>query len=67
MFMENCIVLAEGSLVDGVFRVERMGSPPPETREQSLEIIGSYDLFGTGITPQVCCSEVYIFKPSTMS
>lgn len=51
--MENCIVVAEGCLVDGIFRVERMGSPPPEPRADSLEAIGAYDLFSTGITPQV--------------
>ncbi len=52
MFTENCIVLTEGEMVDGQFRVKIMGFPPPQQRTESLEAIGTFDLFRTGITPQ---------------
>ena len=33
---ENCIVVAEGALQhNGVFRVDALGFPPPETRAES--------------------------------
>ena len=52
LFTENCIVLAEGELVDGVFVVQQLGFPPPQQRHESLEAVGgSWDLFRTGITP----------------
>ena len=52
MFTENCVVLAEGVLVDGVFAVKAMGFPPPQHRTEALELIGpTLDLFKTGISP----------------
>lgn len=53
MFTENCIVLTEGEMVGGQFRVKIMGFPPPQQRHESLDAIGTFDLFRTGITPQV--------------
>ena len=53
MFTENCIVLTEGEMVGGQFRVKIMGFPPPQQRHESLDSIGTFDLFRTGITPQV--------------
>jgi len=38
-FAEGSIVLAEGSLEDGVFHVSMMGFPPPETRHQTLDAL----------------------------
>jgi DNA polymerase epsilon subunit 2 len=52
LFTENCIVLAEGQLVDGVFVVQQLGFPPPQQRLDSLDAVGgSWDLFRTGVTP----------------
>lgn len=37
MGAENCVVAAEGQLQhDGVFKVEAMGMPPSEARDDSL-------------------------------
>ena len=43
MFTENCIVLTEGEMVDGQFRVKIMGFLPPQQRTESLEAIGTFD------------------------
>jgi DNA polymerase epsilon subunit 2 len=32
IFTENCIVVIEGEVNEGAFRVDTMGFPPPETR-----------------------------------
>jgi len=32
LFTENSIVVAEGEMVDGTFRVHHMALPPPESR-----------------------------------
>ena len=39
-FTEGCVVLAEGELEDGVFRVSMMGFPPPEARKKTLATLG---------------------------
>lgn len=45
LFTRHSIVLAEGEVMPtGVFRVRQLGLPPPETREASLESLGSFDL-----------------------
>jgi len=52
MFTENCVVLAEGEMVNGVFAVKKMGFPPPQHRAEALEVIGpTLDIFKTGISP----------------
>ncbi|KAG5179611.1 DNA polymerase alpha/epsilon subunit B-domain-containing protein [Tribonema minus] len=52
MFTENCVVVAEGEMVDGAFRIDMMGFPPPELRKATALAIGQPDLFGTGMTHQ---------------
>lgn len=52
MFTENCIVLAEGEMIDGQFWVKMMGFPPPQQRQEAIDAIGTYDLFKTGISSQ---------------
>lgn len=37
---ENCIMLVEGEMVDGVLHVHRMGNPIIETRTDSIDTIG---------------------------
>jgi len=45
---ENCIVLVEGEMVDGVLHVHRIGNPIIEDRAESLDSIGlqQTDIFG---------------------
>ena len=64
MFTENCIVLTEGEMIDGQFRVKMMGFPPPQQRHESLDAIGTFDLFRTGITPQVKLSSIATSLPA---
>jgi DNA polymerase epsilon subunit 2 len=44
---ENCIVLVEGEMVDGILHVHRMGNPIVETRNEARDTIGlqNSDLF----------------------
>uniref|UniRef100_A0A7S4I565 DNA polymerase epsilon subunit n=1 Tax=Odontella aurita TaxID=265563 RepID=A0A7S4I565_9STRA len=46
---ENCIVLVEGEMVDGIFQVVRMGHPIIETRQDALDAIGlqNTDIFNS--------------------
>lgn len=37
---ENCVVLVEGKMVDGVLKVDKMGHPMIETRRDALDTIG---------------------------
>eukprot|EP00953_Heterococcus_sp_UTEX-ZZ885_P027635 14806-Heterococcus_DN1.PRE.4 len=50
LFTENCIIVTEGEMIDGKFRVNMMGFPPPETRAVTVQAIGHADTFGTGMT-----------------
>lgn len=46
-FTENIIVIADGKLrTDGVFEVEALGFPPPETREESCTAMQGLNMFG---------------------
>jgi len=46
---ENCIVLVEGEMVDGVLQVHRMGNPIIESRLDAMDNIGllNSDIFGS--------------------
>lgn len=46
---ENCIVLIEGEMIDGMLRVHRMGNPLVETRAAALDAIGmqNSDIFNS--------------------
>lgn len=49
LFTEGCVVLAEGELRrDGIFQARALGFPPCEPRRDSLQALGSLDLFGAG-------------------
>lgn len=45
---ENCVVLVEGEMVDGVLHVHRLGNPIIEERSESLDNLGlqNTDIFG---------------------
>lgn len=43
---EGCFVIAEGHVIDGVFRARVIGHPPAEPRELSRAALGKVDLFG---------------------
>eukprot|EP00873_Tetraselmis_striata_P041547 jgi/Tetstr1/461811/TSEL_006893.t1 len=46
-FTENIIVIADGKLrSDGVFKVNALGFPPPEAREESITAIQGLNMFG---------------------
>jgi|TARA_B110000305_G_scaffold229227_1_gene279985 DNA polymerase epsilon subunit 2 len=46
---ENCIVLVEGEVVDGVFTCVRMGMPPYEMRSNAIDALGlqTADIFSS--------------------
>lgn len=46
LFTENCMVLAEGELIEGVFHVSTLGFPPCENRRDTLEAFAKLDCFG---------------------
>lgn len=46
LFVENCIVLAEGSFSDGVFKAQAIGLPPLESAEKTREFFGNLNFFG---------------------
>lgn len=46
LFVENCMVLAQGELVDEVFYVSTLGLPPPESREETLNTFPQLEEFG---------------------
>ena len=48
MITEGCIVLVEGEVIDGLLYARKIGHPPSEERDESLEVIGyqSSDIFG---------------------
>lgn len=48
MITEGCIVLVEGEVVDGLLYARKVGHPPAEGRDDSLDVIGyqSTDIFG---------------------
>ncbi|KAH9115975.1 hypothetical protein AeMF1_010045 [Aphanomyces euteiches] len=50
LFGANCIVLVEGQVVDDIFHVETMGLPPPETRLDSLAVLGGVDPLGVEVS-----------------
>jgi len=49
LFMENSIVLAEGEVIDSVFRVKVMGFPPHELKAETRAAFGNVDFFGAGL------------------
>jgi len=55
LFTENCIVLAEGEVLDQIFAVHMMGFPPPETRQQTTQVMLHMDRFGTNYTQAHLC------------
>jgi DNA polymerase epsilon subunit 2 len=46
LFTEGCMVLADGVLTDGIFKVESLGFPPPEKRKVTLKAFPQLDCFG---------------------
>ncbi|KAJ2785467.1 DNA-directed DNA polymerase epsilon, subunit B [Coemansia javaensis] len=46
LFTEGCFVLVDGSVEDGVFRVDEIGLPPPEPRERTRAAFPTFNLFG---------------------
>ncbi|ETV95230.1 hypothetical protein, variant 2 [Aphanomyces invadans] len=52
IFTSSCIVLVEGQVLDDVFHVETIGSPPPELREQSLHVLSGVDALGVEVSTQ---------------
>jgi DNA polymerase epsilon subunit 2 len=46
LFVENCLVLAEGVYNDGIFSVLAMGFPPPEPSDRSRMHLGNVNFFG---------------------
>ena len=46
IFTESCIVLIEGTFVEGVLRVKAIGHPPIETAENSRLQFGNINFFG---------------------
>ena len=46
MFVENCIVLAEGIYDDKVFHVDAIGLPPLESASESRSYFGNVNFFG---------------------
>lgn len=46
LFTENCFILAEGRYVRGVFRVNGLGFPPPESSEISRTYYSNANTFG---------------------
>ncbi|KAF0707399.1 hypothetical protein AaE_013621, partial [Aphanomyces astaci] len=52
IFTSTCIVLVEGQVLDDVFHVETIGSPPPELREHSVQILSGVDPLGVEISAQ---------------
>lgn len=45
LFTLGCIVVVEGVILDnGVFHVNTMGFPPPESRQDSLSYMSAIDL-----------------------
>lgn len=82
LFTENCIVIAEGTYSDGVFRANTLGFPPPEPRQRSLEAFMGVNFFGGTLPMQqqqmmsieienegamfVILSDVWLDKPVVM-
>ncbi|KAF0695024.1 Aste57867_14124 [Aphanomyces stellatus] len=52
IFGGNCIVLAEGQVIDDVFHVDTMGFPPPELRKDSLDVLSGIDSMGIEVSAQ---------------
>lgn len=52
LFTLNCIVLVEGEVIDDVLHVQSMGFPPPETKSESTNVLGSIDPLGVEISAQ---------------
>jgi len=46
-FTYNCFVLAEGEMIDGVFKVAILAFPPYESRQKALEVHPSLDFLKT--------------------
>ncbi|KAG2331878.1 hypothetical protein Bca4012_018550 [Brassica carinata] len=47
-FTENTIILAEGEMQNGIFKVINCGFPPLEDRKKTLKTHSGYDFFGSG-------------------
>jgi hypothetical protein len=45
--------MVQGTVVDDVFKAEFLAFPPPETRAESLAVLGNIDPFGQEISKQV--------------
>ncbi|KAJ1932869.1 DNA-directed DNA polymerase epsilon, subunit B, partial [Kickxella alabastrina] len=46
LFTESCFALVDGFVEDGIFKVEEIGLPPPESREQTRNAFPNVNLFG---------------------
>lgn len=46
LFVENCLVLAEGMYEDKVFHIEAIGFPPLESASESRSYFGNVNFFG---------------------
>ena len=46
LITQGSIVIVEGALCDGIFRVSQLGAPPPEDRDSSLTNMNVTDPFG---------------------
>jgi len=58
MFTEGCIVLVEGVLSEGIFRVQSLASPPSETRAKSISANGGDEFhFGNDSASAVSAHE----------
>ncbi|KAJ0409321.1 hypothetical protein ATCC90586_000558 [Pythium insidiosum] len=52
LFTINCVVLVEGEVLDDVLHVHTMGFPPPETKEESMLVLGGVDPLGVEVSAQ---------------
>lgn len=64
MFVENCLVLAEGIYDDKVFHVDAIGLPPLESASESRSYFGNVNFFGG---PSSSCAKSSIKLQAMMS
>jgi DNA polymerase epsilon subunit 2 len=78
-FTETSLILAEGRMLKGVLRVSVVGFPVAEPRKDSMEIVGSENIFGGDAVrlsgedvgrikdrPILCLSDVFLDDPRVM-
>ena len=53
IFTEHSMVVAQGVLLDGVFKVETLGFPPPESRQESLRCMSDVNFWGDNYSSHV--------------